>query len=196
MSLIPKSKFGDCIQCGATDTNVVKVKKDTYCLLCHRSNKTKEQVAKQGQRNAVRGLLNYQREEGIVDNVQELTIDLDRVISRYIRIRDMEKDGKITCYTCPRRIKWEQAHCMHYINRQHLGTRFLIDNLRSGCQHCNVNLSGNLKEYAKRLEQENPGVVEFLQEQARQVISPTRQELKQLLTEYQNKLRIVEQKLK
>ena len=196
MSLIPKSKFGDCCQCGLTDTNVVKVKKDTYCLQCHKSNKTKQQMAKQREKVLVRNLIDKQREDGTLDSTKELIIDLDRVTSRYIRLRDMEKDGKITCYICERRIKWEKAQAMHYINRQHLGTRFLLSNLKSGCFDCNVTKRGNLIEYAKKLESETPDIVEWLIEQSHTVSSPTRNELKELLCDFQNKLRMVESKLK
>lgn len=196
MSLIPQSKFGDCCQCGLTNTNVVKVKKDTYCLQCHKTNKTKQQMAKQREKVLVRNLIDKQRDNGELDSTKELILDLDRVVSRYIRLRDMEKDGKITCYICENRIRWEKAHAMHYIARQHLGTRFLLANLKSGCYDCNVTKRGNLVEYAKKLELETPDITEWLIEQSHTVASPTRNELKELLCDFQNKLRLVESKLK
>ena len=197
MSLIPPYKIADCSECGDKQVPCVKVAKDYFCKFkCHARNKMKQQVAKSNQRSAVRGLLQYQKVEGVMDSIQELTIDLDRVISRYIRIRDMEMDGKITCYCCDKRVKWENSHAMHYINRQHMGARFLLENLRSGCAECNVEKRGNLVVYAERLNKETPGIVDWLNDQSHTVVSPTRDELKQLLFDMQQRLKMVETKLK
>jgi len=195
MGLIANSKHGLCSICGQT-SSCRKRGKELICTQCCKTIDTKKQLAKANEKQKVRSLGTYQKEEGIVDSIQELTMDLDRVISRYIRLRDMEKDGKITCYTCDNRVKWEKAHAMHFCNRQHLGTRFLLQNLRSGCYDCNVTQRGNLIEYAKRLNKENNGLAEWLTEQSRQVISPTRQELKEILFDFHQKLRLVETKLK
>lgn len=54
MSYIPQYKFGNCSQCSAKDTDVVKVKKDLYCVSCHQKNKALEQIEKQKKRNALR----------------------------------------------------------------------------------------------------------------------------------------------
>lgn len=196
MSTIPNSKWGVCSQCGDTGP-CVKVAKDLFCRdKCHKQNKVKEQVAKANTRNAVRGLVTYQRQEGIVDSISELKIDLDRVSSRYIRLRDMEKDGKITCYCCSKRVAWQKAHCMHFIDRVHMATRYLIANLHSGCFECNVEKRGNLEAYAAHLEKDTPDIVEWLQEQSRTVTNVTQTELKELLYDYHQKLKLVEIKLK
>ncbi len=196
MSIINKHKWGDCSVCYAKDTAVVKVAKDLVCLNCRKSQKNKVQIEKANVRNKVRSLGTYQREEGILDSIQELTIDLDRVISRYIRLRDMEKDGKISCFCCGKRVQWTKAHAMHFINRQHVATRFLLDNLKSGCFECNVEKRGNLEVYAEKLEKEKSGIVEWLREQAATVANVTRDELKENLISFQHKLRLVETKLK
>lgn len=46
MSFIPKTKFGNCCQCSATDTSVIKVGKLTYCISCHRKNKGQQYIQK------------------------------------------------------------------------------------------------------------------------------------------------------
>ena len=55
-------------------------------------------------------------------------------------------------------------------------------------------MSGNLEVYSKKLEQENPGIVEFLQTIARQIEKPTKDELKGLILEYRAKLNLVKKK--
>ena len=197
MSIINKHKWGDCSQCGDKDVPCAKVGKNLFCIaVCHKGNKIKAQIAKSNQKQAVRSLGTYQKQEGIVDSIQELTIDLDRVVSRYVRLRDMETDEKITCYCCDKRIHWTKAECMHFIDRRHKATRWLLENLRSGCFTCNNEKKGNLKVYGARLNKENPGIVELLTEQQHSVSNTTRTELKELLIMFQQKLKMVEIKLK
>jgi len=196
MGIIPQSKFGTCSQCGDNGP-CVKVGKSLFCRdKCHRQNKIKEQLTKSNERNKVRSLLTYQKQEGVVDNIGELKADLDRVSSRYIRLRDMEADGKITCYCCEKRVAWQKSHCMHFIDRVHMATRYLIANLHSGCFECNVEKRGNLKAYAEHLENDTPGIVEFLQEQSRTITNVTQSELKELLYDFHQKLKLVELKIK
>jgi hypothetical protein len=53
---IPKSKFGNCSQCGEKNTACVKVAKDLFCLSCHRNNKGKQQIQRSKERDALRGI--------------------------------------------------------------------------------------------------------------------------------------------
>lgn len=198
MGIIPNSKFGNCSTCGDTNVPCVKVGKNLFCRdKCHRVNKVKQQVTKANQRNALRGLVTYQKVEGILDSIQELTIDLDRVVSRMVRLVAMEKDGKVQCFTCSTRRELKNMQCGHFIPRANMNFRFdWVYNLRPQCPNCNVNLRGNLVVFAENLEKERKGIVEWMQQEARQVVSPTRDELKQLLFDYQQRLRMLENKFK
>jgi hypothetical protein len=164
--------------------------------MCNNANKAKKQIANANLKQKVRGLIKYERAEGILDSISELTIDIDRVMSRYIRLRDMGKDHKIICYTCDKPVPYQKAQAMHFINRSHMGTRFLTENVKSGCFTCNVEKRGNLEVFAERLEKEHKGIVEWLTEQSHTVQNVTREELKHILFDYQQKLNIVENKLK
>lgn len=195
MGIIAQTKFGNCSSCSATDTSVVKRGKDLFCLNCKRDIDTKKQVAKASVRNKVRGLINYERQEGILDSIQELTLDIDRVMSRYVRLAAIGKDHKLDCYCCGKRIAWQKAHAMHFINRQHMGTRFLTQNVKAGCYECNVEKRGNLEVFAEKLELEQKGIVEWLTDQSHEVFNGSRDELKNLLFDYQQKLKLVETKL-
>lgn len=199
-STLNKTKFGNCITCGAKDTEVVKVKKDTYCTQCHQKNKALEQIEKQKRKKAlrfdgskVRKLGKEMRTDGIVDSQQELIIDLDRVASRMVRLMNMGADGKIPCFTCSSRRELTRIQCGHFIPRANLNFRFdWTYNLRPQCPTCNIELRGNLLEFEKRLNEERPGIVDWMREEANKVYSPTRDELKQLLVDYQFKLNQLE----
>lgn len=198
MSLLPQYKIGNCSieGCGLTDTQGRKVGKNFICANHYSDIKKKEQISKANIRQSVRGLIKYERQEGILDSIQELILDLDRVVSRYLRLREMDKEHKCKCFTCDSKRDWNKVHAGHFIPRSNLYYRFdLTYNLRVQCPNCNVTLRGNLKVYAERLEQERKGIVEWMQEQTRQVWSPTRDELKMMLFDYQQKLNFVEKKL-
>lgn len=195
--LIANSKIGNCSTCPARDTECRKRGKDLICLNCCRTQDVKKQLAKQADRSKVRSLATYQRVEGIMDDISELTVDLDRVVSRWLRLSIMGADRKCECYTCGTRKEWTKMQAGHFISRKHLSLRWdTTYNLHVQCNHCNVNLHGNLKVYAEKLESEHGGIVEWLQDQSRQVENTTRTELKILLSDFQQKLRLAENKLK
>jgi len=194
MGLIANSKQGDCSRCPATNTAVRKRGKELFCLACCRTEDVKSQMAKQREKVLVRNLITYEREEGILDSIQELTIDLDRVVSRYLRLAAMGLDHKCECYTCGIRKDWKKMQAGHFISRRQLALRWdTTYNVKVQCNECNVVKQGNLEVYAAKLEEENKGIVEYLYEKSRSVENTTRTELKVLLCEFQNKLRIVEQ---
>jgi len=197
MGLIANSKIGDCTCCPATNVACRKRGKDLICLSCCKAIDTKKQITKANERNKVRALVTYQKVEGIVDSIQELTIDLDRVTSRMVRLAAMGKDGKVECFTCNAKKDFKVIQCGHFIPR--VNNQFRFDwtyNLRPQCKFCNVDLRGNLKAFAERLNAERPGIVEWMEQEARQVYSPTKDELKQLLFDYQQRLNLLETKLK
>ena len=130
------------------------------------------------------------------DSVSALKADLDRITSLYTRYRDTQPDGFIYCFCCGKRLVFKSAQCMHFIPRACLSTRWLPENTKSGCFECNVEKEGNLKVYAEKLEEENKGIVEFLEEQSKLVTNVSVSDLKELLIEMQFKLKLVENKLK
>ena len=120
MSLINQTKWGDCTVCPKEDTACVKVGKDFVCVQCNNSAKAEKSIAKATLKNKARGLIKYQREEALVDSLSELTIDLDRVVSRYIRLLYMGLDGKIECYTCGVKKEFAKMQAGHFVSRKHL----------------------------------------------------------------------------
>ena len=195
--LISQTKWGNCTQCPKEDTACVKVGKNLVCTSCNNSAKAERSIAKATLKNKTRGLIKYQREEGLTDSLSELMVDLDRVVSRYVRIRAIEPDGKIECYTCGVRKDFAKMQAGHFISRKHLTLRWdTTNNIRPQCGECNCIKSGNLKLYAINLEIEHKGIVEWLIDQSRIVENITRDDLKMLLFDFQQKLKVVEEKLK
>jgi hypothetical protein len=72
---------------------------------------------------------------------------LDRVFSQYIRLRDMMPGKVFRCISCGQIKPITQADCGHYINRQHMATRFSEINCNAQCRSCNRFDEGNMSGY-------------------------------------------------
>lgn len=83
----------------------------------------------------------------------DLKAKLDRVFSMYIRLRDSKEfDFKaFRCISCGRMLPFEKADNGHYINRQHMSTRFDEMNCNAQCSYCNRFQEGNMQGYRNGL---------------------------------------------
>lgn len=118
--------------------------------------------------------------------VQDYLKLAQQVLNQYIRKRD---EGK-NCISCGKKINGV-IHASHYYNaNNHWNVRFDENNVFSCCYKCNVQLSGNLIEYGINLEK-LIGADEFiiLREKAYQTRKFTRDELKEIIIIYKNKLK-------
>lgn len=188
MSIIPRSKTGNCSECHAENTACVKVGKSLYCISCRNRQKA-EQYMKNATEKAKKD-----RENGEYDK-QALIHDLDFVFSRYIRIREANQKGFATCFTCGKIDLWNNLQCGHFIKRGEHQLRWDSRNAKAQCHNCNVVQYGNLEVYANRLNEEHSGLPEQLREISRDVYKYSREELKELLIELRAKLKFVESKL-
>lgn len=77
---------------------------------------------------------------------------LDTVFSQYIRLRDMIPNTTVfRCISCGLIKPVTQADCGHYINRQHMATRFSETNCNAQCRSCNRFDEGNMQGYRRGL---------------------------------------------
>lgn len=193
MSTIPKTKFGDCSECGAKQTYCVKVKKDLLCLECNANAKRQHQLNQARLRDKVRDLREIQ-DNGMAER-QMLIHDLDFVFSRYLRIREANIMGIVSCYTCDKKSHWSKMQLGHFIKRGETLLRWDSRNARVQCPNCNCLLHGNMDVYTERLDKEHPGLPDQLKEESRDVNKFSREEMKQLLIDLRYKLKLVEGKL-
>lgn len=121
--------------------------------------------------------------------------DLDAVFSQYIRLRDSDENGYVTCYCeCGRVMYWTDAQCMHFRDRDHMNTRFSEDACKAGCEDCNCRKDGNIKAFGEHLERDRPGSVEAIEEQARSLYKYDVPELKSLIAYYAKEVRVMKAK--
>src|SRR3990167_1977322 len=76
---------------------------------------------------------------------------LDRVFSEYIRKKNANHQGFVTCITCKKIEFWKDTDAGHYISREHLETRFDERNVWPQCRACNRFHEGRKDEYALAL---------------------------------------------
>ena len=86
-----------------------------------------------------------------VEKQPNLKEKLDKVFSMFIRLRDTMPNGYFCCISCGQVKPFKQADCGHYINRQHMSTRFDEMNCNAQCRHCNRFMEGNIQSYRRRL---------------------------------------------
>lgn len=76
---------------------------------------------------------------------------LDTVFAMFIRLRDATPNGMFRCISCGRLLPFDQSDCGHYINRQHMATRFNEKNCNAQCRKCNRFDEGNIQGYRRGL---------------------------------------------
>lgn len=134
-------------------------------------------------------------EKDLVQNESLSTVidDLDTVFSQFIRLRDSDENGYITCY-CGAVVYWTEADNSHYMPRAHMNTRFSDENCNSSCKKCNEVLKGNLLVYGQWLEGKYPGLVEALEGQAAVRYDYTVSEIKELISYYSKEVNAMRKK--
>lgn len=93
----------------------------------------------------------------------KLKKDLDKVFSKYVRLKNANKNGLIVCYTCGIIRHWKDSmDCGHWIPRNHTCTRWELDNVRPQCRGCNRFGGGKYDEFAVKLGKEGIKITELV----------------------------------
>ena len=71
----------------------------------------------------------------------------DKWFSEFIRLRDSDEFGRVTCVTCSHRGHWRDLQCGHWITRGHMATRYDERNCHTQCRGCNYNGGQHLKHH-------------------------------------------------
>lgn len=84
---------------------------------------------------------------------------LDTVFSRYIRLRDCFKStGTPTygvCVTCNKTVTYEESNAGHFMDRQHMATRWHEQNVNLQCVSCNKYNQGRQYEHGRYIAKEH-----------------------------------------
>lgn len=61
----------------------------------------------------------------------------DKAFSLYIRLRDSDASGMVSCCTCGSSLPWREANAGHFVTRTHISTRWDERNCHAQCPRCN-----------------------------------------------------------
>jgi len=148
-----------------------KTKKRWICFHCHRINESNKRKC-------------IYCGENKVGNLKKLEGDLDRVFSKFIRIRD-----NYSCVTCGN----HGNEAGHFKKRELRSTRWDEKNVNCQCTYCNRYISGNLIEYAIYLQKKfGYEIVVELNEKSKEIFKPTRSWLLEQIEIYKTKLKEAE----
>lgn len=75
----------------------------------------------------------------------------DRMFSRKRRQEEKDKFGNAICITCGCRRYWQELDAGHFIQREHLATRYEKDNVWPQCVKCNRFKGGRYSIYRDNL---------------------------------------------
>lgn len=123
------------------------------------------------------------------EDLWDLIHDADAVFSQFIRLKYADEKGLVKCFTCDTKKHWTLMQNGHYMKRGNLYLRFDERNCRPQDKYCNEDLDGNMVEYTKRLETECKGLPDILRADAILVHKPTRDEIRQVISEYTPKVK-------
>jgi len=112
--------------------------------------------------------------------ISKLKTDADRVFSKWIRERD-----DFVCFTCGKKGDQYSIHNGHYVSRSHNILRYDERNCNAQCVGCNIFKSGNMDEYALRLQKKyGDNILKELHKRKQTMHQFTRQELEEIIKKY------------
>jgi hypothetical protein len=123
-------------------------------------------------------------------STSSLKRSLWKVFSEYVRRKDADEGGTVSCYTCDKLMFWRDGQAGHAIGGRTNAVLFDDSIVRVQCVSCNVFRRGNYPIFTTKLIKENG--MDWWEEKlanARKVVKTTRADLEQMISDYQEKLR-------
>jgi len=112
-----------------------------------------------------------------------------KLFSEWIRRKDADQGGTVSCYTCGKLMFWKEAHAGHAIPGRHNAVLLDPEIVRPQCPRDNLFLGGRYEIFATKLIKEK-GMEwwEAKLEGARAIVKLTRGDYEALISSYKQKL--------
>src|SRR6185503_9264421 len=107
--------------------------------------------------------------------------------SQYVRRRDADEGGTVSCYTCGQLMYWKEAHAGHAIPGRRNAVLYDLDIVKPQCPRDNIFLNGRHEVFATKLIKEHG--MDWWEAKlagAREVVKLTRADIEKLIEEMKN----------
>ena len=113
---------------------------------------------------------------------------LDAIFSQYIRIKDADHNGNVTCFTCGKVEHYKKGmQCGDFQSRKHYATRWDEQNCKVQCAGCNVFRYGEQFLFAKYLDERfYAGLSDELYFKSKQIVKFSNIEIEEMILKYKN----------
>lgn len=113
---------------------------------------------------------------------------LDRIFSEYIRKRDADKKGYVTCITSGKKYHYSEVDAGHFISRKEMSTRWHEDNVFAQSRYDNRYRYGKQYEYSLALEKKQQGLPKHLYNLSKQTVKYSIIDLQEMVEKFKTKL--------
>jgi len=113
---------------------------------------------------------------------------LDTVFSEYIRKKNADSRGYVTCITSGRKYHYSEVDAGHFISRKEMSTRWHEDNVHPQSRYDNRYRYGKQYEYGLALDSKKKGLAKRLYKLSKQTVKYSVNDLQELLEKYKKLL--------
>ena len=113
---------------------------------------------------------------------------LDTVFSEYIRKKNADSKGYVTCITSGRKFHYSEVDAGHFISRKEMSTRWHEDNVHPQSRYDNRYRYGKQYEYGLALNKKKRGLAQKLYKLSKKTTKYSINDLQDLLDKYKKLL--------
>ncbi len=121
---------------------------------------------------------------------------MDVAFSELVRLSNADDSGFVKCITCGRSGFWKDFDAGHFVTRDHLNTRWDLDNVKPQCQHENRRMGGKPYEFGQALNLLSAGMADRLIAKGDEPEHQIRQQTPQMLLDIRAALKIQRKRFK
>lgn len=122
--------------------------------------------------------------------ISKLKKKLDKIFSEFIRRRNADHLGFITCFTCGVKKHWKEQQAGHFQSRSHHSTRWDEVNVQVQCIKCNMFRQGEQYKFGLYLDERyGKGTAEELEQRAKTIVKINRVDYEEAITRYKQKIK-------
>ena len=120
---------------------------------------------------------------------------LDTVFSEYIRKKNADSKGYVTCITSGRKFHYSEVDAGHFISRKEMSTRWHEDNVHPQSRYDNRYRYGKQYEYGLALDRKKKGLAKRLYKLSKETVKYSVNDLQDLLEKYKKLLQVENKRL-